>query len=176
VTIVIDILFLTFLIFAALLSIYFKNLLNSTIVLGAYSLYVAVLWTTLNAIDVAFTEAAVGAGISTVLFLAVFTKIQPEDRSVIKRNRQILALGTLFFVGYLLILGITDMPKFGDPNWVTNTYLIPDYIERTMHETGAVNIVTAILGSYRGFDTNGETAVIFIAGICTYLILNRGEN
>jgi multicomponent Na+:H+ antiporter subunit B len=125
---------------------------------------------------VAFTEAAVGAGISTVLFLAVFTKIQPEDRSVIKRNRQILALGTLFFVGYLLILGITDMPKFGDPNWVTNTYLIPDYIERTMHETGAVNIVTAILGSYRGFDTNGETAVIFIAGICTYLILNRGEN
>ncbi|MGA1862606.1 DUF4040 domain-containing protein [Deferribacter thermophilus] len=175
-TILIDIVFLTFLILAAFLSIHFKNMLNSVIVLGAYSLYVAVLWTTLNAIDVAFTEAAVGAGISTVLFLAVFTKVKNEDRSFVRKDRKILAIGILFFVGYLLILSVTDMPKFGDPNWVTNTYLIPDFIARAKIETGADNIVTAILGSYRGFDTNGETAVIFIAGLCSYLILSRGEN
>lgn len=174
-TIAIDILFLTFLIVAAVLAISFKNLLNSVIALSAYSLYVAVLWTTLNAIDVAFTEAAVGAGISTVLFLAVFTKIPHRDISVIKKDRKVMAIGSILFVGYLLILGVADMPNFGDPNWVTNVYLIPEYIERTLKETGADNIVTAILGSYRGYDTLGETTVIFIAGLCSYLILNRGE-
>jgi multicomponent Na+:H+ antiporter subunit B len=174
-TILIDIIFLTFLICGAYLSIHFKNLLHSVIVLSAYSLYVATLWTTLNAVDVAFTEASVGAGISTVLFLAVFTKIDPEEKYAVKKTRKITALISIFFVGYLLILGVTEMPSFGDPGWVTNNYLIPEYIDRTMKETGAQNIVTAILGSYRGYDTLGETTVIFIAGLCTYLILNRGE-
>ncbi|MCA1928100.1 MAG: DUF4040 domain-containing protein [Calditerrivibrio sp.] len=175
-TIVIDVMFLTFLIIAAFLSIYFKNLLNSTIILGAYSLFVAVLWTTLNAIDVAFTEAAVGAGISTVLFLSLFSKVEWEDRSTPSKDRKIIATSIVLIVGYLLILGITDMPNFGDHSWVTNTYLVPDYLARTLEETGSPNIVTAILGSYRGYDTNGETTVIFIAGLCVYLILRKGED
>lgn len=172
-TIIIDILFLTFLLVSAFLAIYFRNLLNSTIALSAYSFFVAVLWTTLNAIDVAFTEVAVGAGVSTVLLLAVLTKIDREDRSKPTRDRQIVAISVVFITGYLLLLATIDMPNFGDPNWVTNTYLIPDYLERTLRETGSPNIVTAILGSYRGYDTNGETTVIFIAGLCVYLLLGR---
>lgn len=176
VTVLIDIMFLTFLIFVAVLAVYIRDILSSTIILGAYSLFVAVLWTTLNAIDVAFTEAAVGAGISTVLFLAVFTKVDREDRSSPSKDRKIIATAVVFIVGYLLILGVTDMPNFGDYNWITNVYLIPDYLERTLKETGSPNIVTAILGSYRGYDTNGETTVIFIAGLCVYLILGKGED
>jgi multicomponent Na+:H+ antiporter subunit B len=107
--------------------------------------------------------------------LAVFTKIPHRDLSVVKKDRKVMAIGSILFVGYLLILGVADMPNFGDPNWVTNVYLIPEFIERALKETGSDNIVTAILGSYRGYDTLGETTVIFIAGLCSYLILNRGE-
>ncbi|ADR18440.1 DUF4040 domain-containing protein [Calditerrivibrio nitroreducens] len=172
-TVIIDILFLTFLIISAFLSVYFKDLLNSTIALSAYSFFVAVLWTTLNAVDVAFTEVAVGAGVSTVLLLAVLSKIDRVEKNQVTKDRKIIALTVVFMTGYLLLLATQDMPNFGDPGWVTNTYLIPDYIERTLRETGAPNIVTAILGSYRGYDTNGETTVIFIAGLCVYMILGR---
>jgi len=175
VTIVIDILFLTFLIVSAFLALYLRDLLSSTIALSAYSFFVAVLWTTLNAIDVAFTEVAVGAGISTVLLLAVLTKIEKIDRSSVTNDRKIVAISVVFITGYLLLLATIDMPNFGDPNWITNIYLIPEYLERTLKETGSPNIVTAILGSYRGYDTNGETTVIFIAGICVYLLIGRDK-
>ena len=51
------------------------------------------------------------------------------------------------------------------------THVSPRYIERGHHETGAPNFVTAILADYRGYDTLGETSVIFTAGLACALIL-----
>ncbi len=47
-----------------------KDLLSAAILFGAYSFMMCLLWAIMGAVDVAFTEASVGAGISTVLFLA----------------------------------------------------------------------------------------------------------
>jgi len=54
----------------AIASLQIKDLLGAGILFGAYSFLMCVLWTVMGAVDVAFTEATVGAGVSTVLFIA----------------------------------------------------------------------------------------------------------
>ena len=73
----------------------------------------------------------------------------------------------------LLMYGAFDMPAWGDPNSPANSHVSPRYIEKTFEETEVPNIVTAVLADYRGFDTMGETSVVFAAGIAVMLILRQ---
>lgn len=66
----IDLAMLTLVVVCALAALNIKDLLGAGIIFGAYSFMMCVLWTVMGAVDVAFTEASVGAGVSTVLFLA----------------------------------------------------------------------------------------------------------
>ncbi|OGR22281.1 MAG: cation:proton antiporter [Desulfobacterales bacterium RIFOXYA12_FULL_46_15] len=66
----IDIVVLTFVIFCAIAALSVKDLLATAILFGAYSFLMCLLWTIMGAVDVAFTEASVGAGVSTVFFVA----------------------------------------------------------------------------------------------------------
>lgn len=84
-----------------------------------------------------------------------------------------LPLFVVAVTGLALIYGTVDMPNFGDPNAPANLHVVPRYIEKTVEETGVPNMVTAVLASYRGYDTLGETTVIFTAGICVILLLRR---
>jgi len=74
--------------------------------------------------------------------------------------------------GAALIYGTLDMPNFGSPDAPVHTHVGPDYIERSPKDIGVPNMVTAVLASYRGFDTLGEVAVVFTAGIGVLLILS----
>ena len=47
-----------------------KDLLSAAILFGAYSFMMCLLWSIMGAVDVSFTEASVGAGVSTVFFVA----------------------------------------------------------------------------------------------------------
>jgi multicomponent Na+:H+ antiporter subunit B len=136
---------------------------------SVFSLLSAALLVNLDAVDVAFTEAAVGAGISTVLMLATLalTTRREKDRT---RPRS-LPLIVVFLTGFALIYGTLDMPRFGDPNAPVHTHVAPKYLADTEKEIGMPNVVTAVLASYRGFDTLGEVTVIFTAGICVLLLL-----
>ncbi len=69
-----DFALLLFMILCAIAAITVKDLLHATIILAAYSLIMTVLWAEMNAVDVAFTEATVGAGITTVLFIAAIAR------------------------------------------------------------------------------------------------------
>lgn len=71
----------------------------------------------------------------------------------------------------ILIITGHELPRVGDPKAPAATHVSPRYIERGHHETGAPNFVTAILADYRGYDTLGETSVIFTAGLACALIL-----
>ena len=64
------------------------------------------------------------------------------------------------------------MPSFGDPNAPAQLHVKPEYLERSVHEIDVPNVVTAILASYRGYDTLGETAVVFTAGIGVLLLIS----
>jgi len=65
-----DIIILIFLIVAAVISLNVKDLLSSAMIYGIYGFLICLLWAEMGAVDVAFTEATVGAGVSTVLFIA----------------------------------------------------------------------------------------------------------
>ncbi len=178
----IDLLLLLLIVITALAAVRTSDLLSATMILGAYSLIMALVWTTLNAVDVAFTEASVGAGITTVLMLAALSRTKRrEDESAVTAPK---VKGTfkvknllLFFVVFLtfgaLVYGTMDMPEYGDPNAPAHTHVAPRYIHKSVEETGFENFVTAILASYRGYDTLGETSVIFTAAMGVILLLRR---
>jgi multicomponent Na+:H+ antiporter subunit B len=82
-----------------------------------------------------------------------------------------LALLTVILTGLLLLFGTQDMPDWADPNSPASVHVSPRYIERTLEETATPNVVTSVLADYRGFDTLGETTVIFTAGVSCILVL-----
>jgi len=73
----------------------------------------------------------------------------------------------------LIIYGTTGLPDRGDPQAPASVHVSPFYIERSLEDTHTPNIVTAVLADYRGYDTLGETIVIFTAGLACILILMR---
>jgi len=75
-----DIVLLIFVLICAIAAITVKDLLSAVIILGAYSFFMCLLWAEMGAVDVAFTEASVSAGIGTVLFIAAVSKTKRRSR------------------------------------------------------------------------------------------------
>ena len=75
--------------------------------------------------------------------------------------------------GAALVYGTLDMPYYGDPEAPIHQHVAPRYINHSLAETSVPNMVTAVLASYRGYDTLGEVAVIFTAGIGVLVLLSR---
>lgn len=151
-----------------------RDLWAAVMFTGIFSFLGASWMLILDAPDVAFTEAAVGAGISTVLMLGTLALTGKKEKPTK------LAIGPLIVVGITgaaLVYGTFDMPAYGDPNAPIQTYPNPSFVEKSEHDMhGLPNVVTAVLASYRGYDTLGETAVIFTAGIAVLLILRKTED
>lgn len=145
-----------------------RSLFGSVILLSVYSLLMALAYLVLGAPDVAITEAAIGAGISTLLFLAALSLTGDDEKPV---RHHLVPLLTVGAVGVLLVYATLGLPALGDPNAVTNTHVASYYVENSMPETGVPNMVTSVLASYRGYDTLGELFVIFTAGISVLALL-----
>ena len=171
---VIDITLLTFLMIMAFAIVRIRNLFAVIMLFSIFSLLSAGLFVIMDAADVAFTEAAVGAGISTVLMLATlaltYSRTESKDEAT-PSHKPWLPLLVVIVTGGLLIYGTADIPAFGDPNAPAQKHVAPYYLEKSLPETGVPNVVTAVLASYRGFDTLGEVTVIFTAGIAVMLLI-----
>jgi multicomponent Na+:H+ antiporter subunit B len=149
-----------------------KNLFAVVMLGGIYSLLSAIMFINLDAVDVAFTEASVGAGISTVLMLGTLALTTREEKRIKKSAlKQWLPLGVVFVTGIALIYGTLDMPSYGDPEAPVHNHVAPRYIDDSLDEVGMPNIVTSVLASYRSFDTLGETTVVFTALIGVLILL-----
>jgi len=164
---------LTFLVATAIAVVRMQSLFAVVMLAGIFSLITAGLFLIMDAVDVAFTEAAVGAGISTVLLLGTLalTGFQQAKR----RHSPMLPLMVVSITGVVLLWGTQDMPRFGDPEAPVHRHVAPRYIEDSPHEIGVPNMVTSVLASYRGFDTLGETAVVFTAGVGVLALLGIGR-
>jgi multicomponent Na+:H+ antiporter subunit B len=159
-----------------------KNLFAAVMFAGIYSLLSAGIFTVMDAVDVAFTEAAVGAGISTVLMLAslalVGSKVtEPEFRitDISVRSpakRPVFPLFVVIITGGVLVYGTLDMPPYGNPDNPIHQHVAPHYLEESGHEIGIPNVVTSVLASYRGYDTMGETTVVFTAAVGVMILLS----
>lgn len=164
---------LLLLILTAAGAIFVKDLIGSVFILGSYSFFLALLWAWEGAPDVAFTEAVVGAGLSTVFFLlALFSTTSRETRIRSYRTSWMI-LGGLTALGLLMVYGAQDLSRVGDPTSPPNVHISPVYLERSLEDTHTPNVVTSVLMDYRGLDTLIEATVIFTAGMAASLILGR---
>ncbi len=205
----IDVVLLAMLAVTAIAIARLRNLLATAMLLGIFSLLGASWMLLLDAPDVAFTEAAVGAGISTILVLATLAVTSIEVKKPAS-GPSLLALAVVVVTGSVLVYGTLDMPRYGDPDSpanrspITRVYLYsanaaaehgddpppageqpghaaavpdahgahPDPDDLSRFAVGIPNTVTTVLASFRGYDTMGEAAVIFTAGLGVVAILS----
>ncbi len=167
----VDVTLLAFLVIVATAIVWLRSLFAVVMLSGIFSLLMASTFVLLDAVDVAFTEAAVGAGISTVLMLG--TLAMTSSREKIPVRTSVVPLAVVAATGALLLYGVSDLPAFGDPQAPVNTHVAPDYLAES-EDFHIPNVVTNVLASYRGYDTLGEVTVIFTAGVGVMLLLSRG--
>lgn len=146
-----------------------RSLFGVVILAGVYSFLMASVLIVLDAVDVAMTEASVGAGISTVILLATLhmtkSREYPQPRNVA------LPLFVSAIAGAAVVWGTLDLPPVGAPDTPIHVHTAPRYLSHSVKETHAPNVVTAVLADYRGYDTLGETTVILTAGIGVMMLL-----
>ena len=128
----------------------------------------------MDAVDVAFTEAAVGAGISTALMLGAMLLTVRTAKSE-KGLKNLAPLVVVIATGAMLMYATIDLPALGDPNSPASAHVGAQYLEQNMSQIGIQNVVTSVLASYRGFDTLGEVLVVFTAGLAVVMLLGFGE-
>lgn len=154
----------------ALSVVFMRDLFAIVMLFGIYSLLSAGFFVTMDAVDVALTEASVGAGITTVLMLGTLAMTTRKEKAR-KKPASLLPLAVVTVTGLVLLYGTLDMPYMGDPEAPVHQHVAPRYIEQSYDEIGLPNIVTSVLASYRGFDTFGEVVVIFTAGLGVLTLL-----
>jgi multicomponent Na+:H+ antiporter subunit B len=166
---------LLFMLGSALAAAALRDVVGSIVAFAGYSFGVAVLWAFLRAPDVALTEAAVGAGITTVLFLLTIA------RTSVSRSGGFEGIGLrsgLAVVAIVVTVGAT-VPALPGVGASGTPVLAGDvsgyYLTNAYDQTGVTNVVTAVLVGYRGFDTLGEVAVVFAAGVAMLLVLRQEE-
>ncbi len=173
-----------FVVVTAVATALLRDTLAAIIVFAAYSLGMALFYTLLLAPDVGLTEAAIGAGVTTILLLVTIAKTSrpSAERIFAKINWPAAVLSAGLAAVLLATVGAIPVENFlGEATPVTGAAGTPGeavtghYITETYRDTGVTNAVTAVLAAYRGFDTFGEAVVVFAAGVAVLVVLHRGE-
>lgn len=146
-----------------------RSLFGVVILTSIYSFLMASVLIVLDAVDVAMTEASVGAGISTVILLATLHLIKTTEMRSVRRH--LLPLFVAVVTGAVLVWGTLVLPPFGTADAPIHKHVAPRYLNDSVKETNVPNVVTSVLADYRGYDTLGETTVIFTAGIGVMVLL-----
>ena len=148
------------------------SLVESVIIMSVFSLFLSLCYLFMDAPDVAMTETALGACLSTCVLLNII-QIVGDDAGKPQKTRIVLsAILCIIFIACLTWASL-DLPKFGVTDSPLQTHLTAYYLEHTKSDIAIPSVVAAILASYRGYDTLGETTVILIAGLAVLVIVSR---
>ncbi len=150
-----------------------RSLFGVVILASIYSFLMASVLIVLDAVDVAMTEASVGAGVSTVLLLATLHLIKTTEMQLVRPH--LLPLFVSLGTGAVLVWGTLVLPPFGTPDAADPQACRAALLADSIKETNVPNVVTSVLADYRGYDTLGETTVIFTAGIGVMLLLRKAR-
>jgi multicomponent Na+:H+ antiporter subunit B len=164
---------LTLLVITAVAIVRATDLFVAVMMMGVLSLLMAANFFILDAADVALTEAAIGAGISTVLLLGALALVPNRER--VQRTGRWTALAVVSLTALIIVYATLDKPRLGDPNAPVHTHVAPWYLEFTPEFIDIPNVVTAVLGAYRAYDTFGEVIVVLTAGIGVLFLLGVPE-
>lgn len=167
---------IAFVLVTAIATALFRDVLSAIIVFGAYSLGMALIYTVLLAPDVAMTEAAISAGVTTILLLLTIAKtVRPSTDALFERINvpAVVTVGAFALVfGAAVLPAIPPIGAESAPVW-SNPDVTQYYLQNTYAETEVQNSVAAVLAAYRGFDTFGEAVVVFGAAVAALLVLDR---
>ncbi len=147
-----------------------RNMFGVVILASIFSFLMASVMLVLDAVDVAMTEASVGAGISTVLFIAALYLTQSQEYPQVRHV--LIPMFVSVVVGSALIWGMFSLPPFGAADTPMHTHTVDGYIAASKAHDMPPNMVTAVLADFRGFDTLGEVTVIFTGGIGVLMLLS----
>lgn len=166
---------LVLLVLTAAGAILIRDLIGAVLVLGSYGFVLAITWALIGAADVAFMEAVVGAGLSTVFFIITLFHTGTHTDDIEQQNPYPSWQGILglCLLGGVLLSTATDLPSLGAPNSPPNIHISPTYLMQSLIDTNTPNVVASVLMDYRALDTLFETAMIFSAGIAAALLLWR---
>jgi len=166
-----------FVIVTAVATALMRDVFSAIIVFAAYSLGMAVLYTMLLAPDVGLTEAAIGAGVTTILLLLTIAKTtRPSSEKLFAAIHWPAAFVSVVLAGVLLAtVGAIPTENFagGLTPVISNPDVTGHYLAETYNQTGVTNAVTAVLAAYRGFDTFGEAVVVFAAAVAVLVVLRK---
>lgn len=171
----IEITLIVFVLATGIATALFRDVLAAIVVFAAYSLGMAILYTFYRAPDVALTEAAIGAGITTLLLLLTIAKTARLTGGKRFESIHWPAAAVTGGLAILLLITLGSFPAIGDPTapvW-SNPEVTQYYLENTYHDLHVENTVMAVLAAYRGFDTFGEAVVVFAAVLATMIVLRR---
>ncbi len=160
---------LTLLVISAIAIVRVKNLFVAVMLMGIFSLLMASTFFILDAADVALTEAAIGAGVSTIILLSALALTGEHERFA-TANRW-LPLLVVTITTTTIIYATFDKPRLGDPEAPVHQHVAPWYLENTPELIDIPNVVTAVLASFRGYDTLGEVFVVLTACIGVLFVL-----
>ncbi len=177
-----------FLVLLAVCTALSKSLLRLILLLSASSIVICICYLLMDAPDVAMTEAAIGACLSTIILLRFLNLCYPSANGslgIIKLDShhrwggiylKIFAITVCLFLGACFLYASQDMPLYGDPNAPAQTHINQYFLQNTKNEIGTPSFVAAILASYRGYDTLGETTVILIAVLVILMIMRSSSH
>ena len=167
---ILDIFIMTLILCVAIAIVHSASLLSAVILTTAMSVLCALLYAVMAAPDVALTEASIGACVTTCFLLATLKYLNKDTD---KSSVDYLAIGMCVVLFVVIVSHSLALHEYGDVGSLTNGGAVEYYKSNFGKDTGLLSIVNSILASYRGFDTFGETLVIFIAGVSLLLILGK---
>jgi len=162
-------LLLLFMVFAAVVAVEIEDLLSSVIAVGAVGLGLSLAFLLLKAPDLAITQLVV-----EILCLIILIRLTiKKDLPLIRDGRWLFnSVSTLLFIASFLLFAyfaVRELPQFGTPIM----RVAKEYIEQGLKNTGATNIVAAIILDFRGYDTLGEATILFTAVMGVLAVMRR---
>jgi multicomponent Na+:H+ antiporter subunit B len=160
---------------SALALIWVRDLFAVVVVLSVYSGLLAVMFSLMGAVDVAFMEAVVGTTMSTVCFIGLMWWVDSDELKLLSVPRRILSVVPALGLGGLLLYGVVALPPYGDQTAPPMVHVSPSYVQGSVAEMATPNVVAAVLADYRSFDTMIETAVVVAAVLACLLVLRHRD-
>lgn len=161
-----------FMIVAAVVALETRHLLSAVIAVGAVGFGVSIAFILLGAPDIAITQIVVEVLILVILIRGTIGRDVTAEE--VPRGPFAAAVTLLFLAG-LFAMGnraLSALPPFGHPVALSGG-ASHAYLAEGLSQTGAANIVTAVLLDYRAYDTLGEATVLFTAIVGALVVLRR---
>lgn len=94
---------------------------------------------------------------------------------MIKKLLILLVLLAVLAVAYVVLLAVAELPPYGIPDNPVHNQVSERYINGALEDTGATNMVTAVVLDYRAYDTMFETIVLFTAALAVVITLKTDK-